>query len=347
MNRPFWSLRPASSENICDSIEPLLSAYADGMASPAETRRIETHLPECEGCRIALSWMQATRTALASRPVVVPPPDLHSRIALAIAASSAAPAMRPARVFTVRIAYAAAASLTALGIALSYPLLHLPGEVSAKHPAKPTVLATAPSPAARLNPAPKTAHPLVASRVIKHATIARKTVPVAVTPPERIAVLPPPTTLRVVPPVAKAPVRHAPPTQTMASRDIVPTEKQSVEKQNVEKRVPLPVVKTTEPKLPDMQKVAKIIKEPLPVPVNIQPTKVTPDSPVVQTASTHEAVSNNPLGPVLVYVKLASHTSLATIRVPAQKSYHEATSVIQEVGNTDQTAFISAVHGNQ
>lgn len=359
MNRPFWSFRSAPSEDICDSIKPLLSAYADGMASPAETRRIDAHLPQCEGCRAALSWMQATHAALASRPVAVPPPglhsrialaialssrpvavpppDLHSRIARAIAASSPTPvSLRPARVFTLRTAYAAAASVTALGIALSYPLWYTPG-AGAVHPAQPPVLATRPAPAGKTHLTPKTpVQPLTASNIVKplHTVIVRKTPPAPAAPLEHVAVNTPPVKLFAAP-------QNVVIKKVVASRDIAP-----VEKHSGEKYAPLPVLKTALPKLPEGPKVAKVIREPIHVPVDIQPTKVTPD-PIVQTASTQGAgpkASDNPLGPVLVYVKHASHMSLAAINAPAQKSYHEAINGIQEVGSTDHTAVVAGVY---
>ena len=351
MSRPFWSFR-SSPQNLCDSIEPLLSVYADGMASPAETRRIDAHLPGCGGCRAALSWMQATRTVLASRPVAVPPPDLHSRIALAIAASSPSPvSLRPARVFAVRAAYAAAASVTALGIALSYPLWHAPGEVAAKHSVRPIVAVTVPPPAVKPHLAPKTPiRALVASNTVKpvavkHTVIARKTAPIAVTAPEHVAAITPPAKLPVVP-QAVTPVHHALPTQKIASREIVPAEKQGIEK-----HMPLPVVKTAAPKLPNTLKVAKTIKEPIHIHLDTQP-KVTPD-PIVRTASAHlppPAEYVDPLGGLRAQLreKNASVRNFTlAISAPTQRSYREAVSGIQEIGNTDQTAFISAVHGDQ
>ena len=135
----FWArTRPAQfnasdsvsnfvSEDDCDVIEPLLSLYGDGMASAAEARLVEAHLPGCESCRESLAWMQATRRALTGRPVQQPPTDLHARIAEAIAASEAAPLrLRPARTFATRPAFAAAASLAAVGLFLGYSLTHLP-----------------------------------------------------------------------------------------------------------------------------------------------------------------------------------------------------------------------------
>lgn len=355
MNRPFWSFR-SSPQNICDGIEPLLSVYADDAASPAETRQVDAHLPECKACRAALSWMQATRAVLASRPVAVPPPDLHSRIALAIAASTPVPvSLRPARVFTVRTAYAAAASVTALGIALSYSLWHTPADVAVKHSEKPTAVAIVPVRAVKPHLAPKTAtRPLVASNrvkpaVAKHSVLARKIVPVAVTPLEHTAsnvVLP---KLPVVSSIGvKAPVHHAPLTQKIASRDIAPTEKH-----NTEKHAPLPAVKTALPKLLEGPKVAKIIKVPIHVPVDIQPTKVTSD-PIVRTASTRQvpsSASSDPLGFYKAQLKENEskfHSiSFASVTVPVSRTAQEAMSLPHVLGGNDHTAFISAVHGNQ
>ncbi len=135
MDWRFWArTRPAqfdASEDVfeddCDAIEPLLSLYGDGMASAGEARLVEAHLPGCESCRESLAWMQATRRALTGRPVQQPPADLHARIAEAIAASEAAPMrLRPARTFATRPAFAAAASLAAVGLFLGYSLTHLP-----------------------------------------------------------------------------------------------------------------------------------------------------------------------------------------------------------------------------
>ena len=348
MNRPFWSFR-SSPRNVCDVIEPLLSVYADGMASPAEARQVDTHLPECENCRAALSWMQATRSVLTSRPVAVPPPDLHSRIALAIAASSPAPvSLRPARVFTVRTAYAAAASVTALGIALSYPLWHAPTEMAAKHPARPMVAATVPPSAVKPHAAPKTpTRPLVASNSVKpaairHTVVAHKT---AVIPLEHTASNAVPTKLPVVPSIiVKAPVHHAPVIQKMASSDIAPAEKS-----NTEKHSPLPSVKTVAPKLTNTLKVAKVTKEPVHIPLNIQTPKLTPDLPPVQVASTHEAVSLKPdfgMGELRAHLRIQNATYVP-IHIARQEISRGAANVMQTVGtvgSNDHTAFIPGVY---
>ena len=132
MKWTFWTRTQPITPDDCGTIEPLLSLYADGMASAEEAGRVERHLPDCAACRASLAWMQATRRALAARPVVSPPADLRARIAEAIAASSAAPLqVRPARAFALRPAYAAAASVAIVGL-ISYGLLHHPAPHTAQ-----------------------------------------------------------------------------------------------------------------------------------------------------------------------------------------------------------------------
>jgi len=156
-----WSFRThhrhseanASELDSCDTVDPLLSLYADHMVSPEELRRVESHLPTCESCRESLDWMQATRRALSSRPIMLPPADLRSRIAGAIAASNEAPVLRPARAFSLRTAYAAAASVAVLGaLILGHSLLTAPKAA--------LLVPTAPIPAPRQVAAlPKTESP--------------------------------------------------------------------------------------------------------------------------------------------------------------------------------------------
>ena len=113
--------------DLCDTIDSLLSLYADHMAAPEEAQQIERHLPECADCRESLRWMQATRRVLSSRPVALPPAELRARIAVVIAASAEASAARPARAFFLRPAYAAAASISVLGaLILGQSLLTAP-----------------------------------------------------------------------------------------------------------------------------------------------------------------------------------------------------------------------------
>jgi len=130
-------LSPATTPDNCSPIRPLLSLMSDGMASAKEVREAQAHLQICGDCRQALLWIEATRQAIATRPVVLPPADMRARIARAIAASAetavpAVPVAMPAvrRKFAVRPAYAAAASVALAGAFLGHYLLtsgHAPG----------------------------------------------------------------------------------------------------------------------------------------------------------------------------------------------------------------------------
>lgn len=165
MNWTFWTRTPPTLLDDCGTVDPLLSVYADGMADADETRRVEAHLPGCADCRTSLAWARATQRALSSRPVAVPPADLRGRIALAIAASDAAPipafAVRSARAFVLRPAFAAAAaaSVALLG-ALSYGLMHrdIPAVTP---PMVPSQVAVAP----HVSPSPLPVKPAAVSSV--------------------------------------------------------------------------------------------------------------------------------------------------------------------------------------
>ncbi len=134
MNWQFWlhnrPLPPADPLENCAHVRPLLSLMSDGMASAKEAKEAQAHLQACADCRQALLWIEATRQAIALRPVVLPPADMRARIARAIAASAetavpAVPVAMPAvrRTFAVRPAYAAAASVAIAGAFLSHYLL--------------------------------------------------------------------------------------------------------------------------------------------------------------------------------------------------------------------------------
>lgn len=327
MNWPFRSLRtalpapPSAPPPDCESIEPLLPLYTDGMASPSEVRFVEAHLPGCVGCRESLFWMQATHRALAARPVAVPPADLHSRIAEAIAASSAAPSLRPARSFTLRPAYAAAASLTVLGVILSYSLLHSPTpnmpNVSAVKPA-PTPVASVPPVTlkvknvlphsaqvkphqafvARNVPAAAPQHDAAKSVIAEHAP--KKTVPGnAVASSNRVADNAPAPTHAFVP--THFPVKPsvhpqaALPKKLMASANVPPAEKRhSVAPDTITQ------------KIASVPLLSRHDKEPLPVQVHIEPPTVFVQQPTVKTAS-FTTESGGLLAGVNAYAK-AMHT---------------------------------------
>lgn len=66
--------------NTCDSLWDLLSAYADGLASSAESTAVELHVSECSSCARDLDFMRETARVLAMTPEVSPPPGLQQAI---------------------------------------------------------------------------------------------------------------------------------------------------------------------------------------------------------------------------------------------------------------------------
>lgn len=344
MNRPLWSF--SHSPSGCDTIEPLLPLYADGIASPSEIRLVEAHLPGCAGCRAELSWIQATHAALASRPVAVPPPDLHGRIAQAIAASSAAPVtLRPARVFSLRPAYAAAASLTAAGIAfgLSYSLWHTPSQTIVKPVAPPQVAKSAPMPVVKTRLAPKTIklHALVASntvkaRAVKHLPVVHQTPPVFVAPTEHIAKLTPKQS--VVPFTLKTPVHHLTPNKQVASAP--PAEKHPL----------FHTDKITAPKHTEPEKVAALLpKEPVHVNVEVKAPIINVDPPAAQVASNTKArtpESRTLLGPAVASA-LRMQTVGYKMRNSAVRHASQSATDMMYSADTGRVAYIDAVHGDQ
>ena len=182
MNRQFWlrnrPLPPAADSENCAHVRPLLSLMSDGMASAKEAREAQAHLQACADCRQALVWIEATRQAIAARPVVLPPADMRARIACAIAASAetavpAVPVAMPSvrRTFARRPAYAAAASLALAGAFLGHYFLtsgHAPdssafmppvhissarsGQMGTETASKPGKSNNAPAPVSRKQP---------------------------------------------------------------------------------------------------------------------------------------------------------------------------------------------------
>lgn len=68
MNR-FWAPRsaealPGDQTGCCEALQPLLSAWMDDELTPAERRRVETHLESCAACRVDLSKMESCRMQL-------------------------------------------------------------------------------------------------------------------------------------------------------------------------------------------------------------------------------------------------------------------------------------------
>ena len=366
MNWPFRSLRnlppaspPFASPPSCDLVEPLLPLYADGMAAPDEMRFVEAHLPGCANCRESLFWMQATHRALAARPVAVPPANLHSRIAEAIAASSAAPvSMRSVRSFTLRPAYAAAASLTVLGAILGHSLLHSPV------PSVPSVIKSAPPMVASVPPVtPRVKNGLPhkvlvgTARVKPHQELAarnvpavtpqrdaaksiiaehapKKTVPVNdAAPSDRVADNAPAPTHGVVPPHASVKTGLHPqavlPKKLMASANVSPAEK----------RHPT-VTEIIKPHPAEAPLLARRDKEPPLVQVHIDPPTVTPQ-PEVKTASV--SAPPNFLAGANAYAKMMRDTPLAKTSFAVRQATVGATNAIHALDN-EHSGYQPAVY---
>ena len=325
MKWPFWTRIGLGQPDDCETIDPLLSLYADGMAASDESRRVETHLLDCADCRESLQWMRATQHALSARPVVAPPVNLQARIAAALAASSAAPLpksfrIRPVRTFARKPALAAAASLSILGL-VGYSLLHHPSPPVAVRPTQlpmvaQTPVTTAPTPTvlplpSRKSPAKHFAPVTIHAAPAENTRLADRNMDNAVeegasTSPEATKSVPLSLPVRTHP--AMALVKKATnPTVTqrlMATKTpLVPSEVRRTPVIQPEKEKPEPVV-------------ASIPKPDSAVPVTVAPTIVHQDPPPTMVASsvgeghTHTA---DLLGSVKVHLGQMQNFTHATI----------------------------------
>ena len=66
----------------------LLSAFADGELTAAERSRVESHLPGCQQCRLALVEIRQTKALLATAVRRAMPPDLVAAIEARLEGSS-------------------------------------------------------------------------------------------------------------------------------------------------------------------------------------------------------------------------------------------------------------------
>ena len=358
----LWPTNQTPRPEPCDALAPLLSPYADGVATDGESRRVEAHLIGCDSCRETLFWTQATHRTLAARPVALPPADLRSRIASAIAASEAAPiSLRPARVFALRSTYAAAASLTVLGIVLSYPLWHTPARTA--RPALPPAQVATQTPAAKPSPAAlphprivKTPHAQVAANTphdavpetIKPATVVKRLaikhipVPRVALPPERVAdnIKAPPVP-RVAPVVVKtppkAPLRHLPDTQKVASTH-VPI---------IAKAVPhLPPAKET-PKAPSAVLIARVPPTHAPdaVQVHILPPTVERDPEVKMAVAPYSG--DGIMRGVIASVNQMHTVALRSVALDTTRQSSRTASMAMRSLDSEHFAYVDGVHGQQ
>jgi hypothetical protein len=75
----------------CEAIWDMLSAYADGEATPEEARIVEAHVAACLDCARDLQFMRETSQMLALTPEIAPPPGLQEAI---LAATTRRPTWR-------------------------------------------------------------------------------------------------------------------------------------------------------------------------------------------------------------------------------------------------------------
>ena len=313
MNWSFWTQprQPgshASDLDSCDTIDPLLSLYADQMASSEEKIRVEAHLPGCESCRESLGWTQATRRTLSSRPVMLPPADLRARIAGAIAASTVVSGVRPHRVFALRPTYAAAASLSILGaLVLGYSLLTTP-KVTPQNPAPKLVAAL---PQAEADKPLTIQPPLVPRVIIKHPApqAAKTNVSPELVVPDAAGQAPRETVGVVTPAPEKSSLR---PVHAHAA----PTAAKTAPKPSRLLMVRFPAansLKHVGAVAPPVKKQSVSLEAALPPSVSVGPAVVTPQGdihPMVASSPTSEGhfQSVSLLGPAQEYV--LSHSSI-------------------------------------
>ncbi|MDX6551540.1 MAG: hypothetical protein QOH74_28 [Gaiellales bacterium] len=104
-----------------EHVDELIAAHALRALDPEDERIVETHLAECERCRLELRQMEAVASALAySAPAFAAPDDLRARILGSVAPVVPAP---PASTAAVRSRWAwwpriAAVAAPALAIAV-------------------------------------------------------------------------------------------------------------------------------------------------------------------------------------------------------------------------------------
>lgn len=84
---------PNTGPNNCETIRPLLSAFADGQATPAEAARVEAHLSLCADCTSHLNFLRTTAFVF-QRSMETPSPQLFERIAAATYAAPPVPTWR-------------------------------------------------------------------------------------------------------------------------------------------------------------------------------------------------------------------------------------------------------------
>jgi predicted anti-sigma-YlaC factor YlaD len=77
----------ATSDMPCDEFVELVTGYLEGTLEPETVRRIEIHLPLCEGCTTYLDQMRHTISALADLSAEALPGVLRDALLKALRAT--------------------------------------------------------------------------------------------------------------------------------------------------------------------------------------------------------------------------------------------------------------------
>ena len=191
----------------------------------------------------------------------------------------------------------------------------------------------------------KPTRPLTASVAVKPAVkpvapAARKTAPAAVTPPEHLAANPAAAPRET--PAAKAPaiqVRVTPAAQKLASAQTVPAQKHSLVK-----HAPLPPVKILAPKVQAAPQIARVEKEPLRVPVDIQPPVTVPDPPQRTASAVAPAKSDSILGPVIPHLAQMRTVAYSVTQSAVRQSSRGAADAMHAFDDANRPAIVDGIH---
>lgn len=78
----------------CQVIHPRLQDYAEGLLSPGEATRVESHLARCPGCRLEVALARRIETALSARVLRMPPQDFTASLLASLPARPIAVSFR-------------------------------------------------------------------------------------------------------------------------------------------------------------------------------------------------------------------------------------------------------------
>jgi hypothetical protein len=99
----------------CEEAGPMIAAAIDDALEPSRRLLLDAHVRICPACRAALADQRLVRTILSSTPLVDPPPDFVARVNARIDDTAGWFGLTDFRLWTLRIAPAAAA-LALIGV---------------------------------------------------------------------------------------------------------------------------------------------------------------------------------------------------------------------------------------